>query len=47
MPVPDLPDMARLISGRKYRREKNPYGLGDFAFVFGTKKDEALYEFQI
>jgi CubicO group peptidase (beta-lactamase class C family) len=47
VPVPDLPDMARLISGRKYRREKNPYGLGDFTFVFGTKKDEALYEFEI
>ena len=46
MPVPDLPDMARLISGRKCRVEKNPYGFGDFGFVFGINKDEALYEYE-
>lgn len=46
VPVPNLPDMARLISGRKCRIEKNPYGIGDRVFVFGTKKDEALYEWE-
>ena len=45
-PVPDLPDMARLISGHKCRVEKNPYGIGDRVFVFGTKKDEAPFEFE-
>ncbi len=45
-PVPDLPEMARLVSGRKCHAEPNPHGAGDFILRFGAKKDVAIRKYE-
>ena len=46
-PVPELPQLARTISGAKYKIESNDFGFTNFTLHFGSKKNVAAMEFFI